>query len=139
MKVAPAPVICAETWSPAGAAAVEAFPLGVPLSEGPHPATSRTVATARAVLRNRWFMALSTTGGRGARRMRHEMMFLLHADDRRADDSRADDSGSGGRQALRWARQADVLAKSARKPATASSGVAHDVTSRIAERCGSTR
>src|SRR6476659_4185145 len=121
MKVAPAPVICAETWSPAGAAAVEAFPLGVPLSEGPHPATRRTVATARAVLRNRWFMALSTTGGRGARRMRHEMMFLLHADDSRADDSwadrsRADDSGSGGRQAVRWARQADVLAKSARKP-----------------------
>src|SRR6478752_6181724 len=88
MKVAPAPVICAETWSPAGAAAVEAFPLGVPL--GPHPATSRTVATARAVLRNRWFMALSTTGGRGVRRMRHEMMFLLHA-----DDSGLDESGAG--------------------------------------------
>src|SRR6476469_4205494 len=88
MKVAPAPVICAETWSPA--AAVEAFPLGVPLPEGPQPATSRTVATARAVLRKRWFMALSTTGGRGVRRMRHEMMFLLHA-----DDSGLDESGAG--------------------------------------------
>src|SRR5688572_6907854 len=91
MNVAPAPVICTATLSPAGAAVgVPASPAGACASpDGLQAVVARTMAKARAAT---WavvvFMRNSVWGGRyesgfqGSRPgLRHLMIFLLHPDD----------------------------------------------------------